>query len=274
VSAAAVAIASLAVVQFTGLLPPEGATRASGSSPAAALVRHDVALWVHQQVSRSAIIACDPAMCAALRGEGIAAGNLLALGTGTTDPLGSDVVIASSAVRGMFGARLARVYAPDIIATFGTGTARVEVRATASEGSAAYRHALAADLALRQQYGSALLGNVALHMSGAARAELAAGAVDSRLLSTLAALSRVHPVRILSFGPVPPGASPDQPLRTAVVTSSGSVSSLLSFLHAQRPPYRITSDEVIREPHGSAVSFTFGSPSPLGLLHTGGLPQT
>ena len=48
------------------------------------------------------------------------------------DPLGSDLVVATPAVRGQFGARLAgRVRAPVTLAAFGSGAARIDVRAMA-----------------------------------------------------------------------------------------------------------------------------------------------
>ena len=92
-------------------------------------------------------------MCAALQAHGIAPGNLLVLRPSSADPLGSDVVIATPAVRSQFGRRLASVYAPVVIASFGTGDLRIDVRAMAPDGAAAYRAALAADLAARRGAG-------------------------------------------------------------------------------------------------------------------------
>lgn len=58
-------------------------------------------------------------MCAALAQHGVPPGNLLLLGPGAGDPLGSDVVVETAAVRGLFGRRLAAVYAPEVLASFG-----------------------------------------------------------------------------------------------------------------------------------------------------------
>jgi hypothetical protein len=85
-------------------------------------------------------------MCAALAQRGIPAGNLLVLGPGSGDPLGSAVVVETAAVRNIFGERLASVYAPEVLARFGTGAARIEVRIVAPDGTAAYRRALAVDI--------------------------------------------------------------------------------------------------------------------------------
>jgi hypothetical protein len=109
------------------------------------------------QVSGGAVLACDPAMCAALAQRGVPAGNLLVLGPGAGDPLGSAVVVETAAVRNIFGARLASVYAPEVLASFGTGAARIDARLVAPDGTAAYRRALAADIRTRQAAGAQLL---------------------------------------------------------------------------------------------------------------------
>ena len=80
-------------------------------------------------------------MCAALQASGVAAGRLLVLGTSASDPLGSDLVVATPALRSEFGARLASVYAPVVIASFGSGAARIDIRAVAADGTAAYEAA-------------------------------------------------------------------------------------------------------------------------------------
>ena len=127
----------------------------SGSLQAATAARASAAGWIAGQVSPSAIVACDPAMCAALQASGVAAGRLLALGTSASDPLGSDLVVATPALRSQFGARLASVYAPVVIASFGSGAARIDIRAVAADGTAAYDSALAADRGARIAAGEA-----------------------------------------------------------------------------------------------------------------------
>ena len=121
----------------------------SVSLQAAAATRTTAARWIAGQVSASAIVACDPAMCSALQASGVAAGRLLALGTSASDPLGSDLVVATPALRSQFGARLASVYAPAVIASFGSGPARIDIRAVAADGTAAYDAAAAADRSAR-----------------------------------------------------------------------------------------------------------------------------
>ena len=249
--------------------PPPGA--ASGASAIAGL---QAAAWVAGQVSHSAVVSCDPAMCSELETRGVPPGDLLMLGPGgprADSPLGSDVVVATRAVRSEFGSRLADAYAPLVLAAFGSGGARVEIRAVAPGGAAAYREALAADLAARRQAGAQLLRNPDISASAAARGPLSDGSVDSRLLVTLAVLAGLrltHQLRIISFGEPDPGASAGVPLRSAEMTGPAS-QALLTFLRAQQAPYLAAVIREIRLPDGQAgVRVGFASPSPLGLLAT------
>jgi len=128
-----------------------------------------------------------------------------------TDPGGGRPVRVRHAARhartseprppGLFGSRLAGVYAPEVLASFGTGTARVDVRVVAPDGSARYRQALAADL----------------------RSRRAAG----------------QPPRVTGFGAADPGAGPGLPVRTVrLAASGGTARRMLAFLRAQRSPYQ------------------------------------
>ncbi len=225
-----------------------------------------------RQVSQDAIVACDPVMCSALLAQKIAPGNLLELRGGAPDPLGSDVIIATAAVRSQFGARLASVYAPVVLASFGAGRLGIEVRAIAPDGAAAYQATLAPDLTARREAGRQLLGNPHVRVSAAARDELQAGQVDSRLLTTLAALAAQQPVQVDAFGDSGPGASAGVPLRSAVISAGGradpaAVRDMLTFVRAQRPPYLPARSLIEPGTAGAAVlSIQFAAPSPVGLL--------
>jgi hypothetical protein len=256
--------------------PASSAPRAAGpgrSLRIAAAVRRDAAAWVAAQVSPGAIVACDPVMCAALQAHGFPAGSLLILGSSAADPLGSAVVVATAAVRSQLGSRLTSEYAPDTLASFGSGTARVEVMVTAAEGAAAYQRALTTDLRARQATGRQLLGNAHIEVAGPARSELAAGRIDARLLITLAALAAQDQVRIVAFPGSGHGASPGIPLRTAELTSpaaaagSAYLRSVRAFLRAQRAPYLASSMSIVRLASGrNVLRVGFAAPSPLGLL--------
>jgi hypothetical protein len=246
-----------------GPAPASSVLASSAPVSSATAARDQAAAWVARQVSGAVIIACDPAMCAALAQHGVPSGNLLVLGPGAGDPLGSDVVLGTAAVRGLFGSRLAAVYAPEVLAGFGTGPARIDVRIVAPDGSAAYRRALAADRQARRAAGLQLLRHPRLAASPAARAALAAGQVDARLLITLAALAASQPVQVTGFGAPASGASPGLPLRTAELTApAGTAHRMLAFLRAQRSPYLPAYAGLA----GSVLTVEFGAPAPLGLL--------
>jgi hypothetical protein len=252
----------------------------NGALDAAASARGQAATWVAQQVAADAIVACDPAMCSALQGKGIPASRLLVLQSGNADPLGSNVVMATAAVRSQFGSRLASVYAPEVLVSFGQGSARIVIRAVAPDGSAAYRAALQADVQARMAVGQQLLGNPRLQASATARRQLAAGEIDARLLTTLATLAALYPIDVAGFGGPGAHASAGVPLRSADISgatgvpgarSAVSLSSLKGFLLAQRAPYLPAEMDTVRLATGQAVlRVEFTAPSPLGLLGTGG----
>ena len=243
---------------------------------AAAAARSETATWVTTEVSHGAIVACDPVMCNVLKEHGFPAGSMLTISSAANDPLGSAVVIADAAVRNYFGPRLKDEYAPVAIASFGSGSAQIQVLVIAADGALAYDKALQADQRARRLTGQELLGNPRITTSPAARADIASGLVDSRLLISLAPLAvQVHQVRIASFSPAAPGAAPGVPLRSVdlAVPSGTDASSYLaaarSFLRAQRAPYLASTIEITRLADGSQVlRVGFSAPSPLGLLGT------
>lgn len=237
---------------------------------ASAATRGEAAAWIAGQVAASAIVACDPAMCAALQADGLPATRLLVLGTAAADPLGSDVVVATPAVRNQFGTRLQSVYAPVVIASFGTGARRIDVRAIAPDGAASYQAALAADRRSRISAGSQLLRNPRIVVAVGVREALNAGDVDPRLLMMLAALAVEQPIRISAVGDPSPGASPVVPLRSVQLApldsgakAEASLRSMLSFINAQRQPFQPLRAGFVGS---SALTVEYAAPSPLGLL--------
>ncbi len=242
-----------------------GPARAVTSVTAASATRDQAAAWVAGQVSGGAVLACDPAMCAALAQRGIPAGNLLVLGPGSGDPLGSAVVVETAAVRNIFGDRLASVYAPEVLARFGAGAARIAVRIVAPDGTAAYRRALAADIRARRAAGDQLLH--------APRIMVTPSSLDARMMITLAALAAIEPVRVDGFGGRGPGESPGLALRTAEIAAPAtSARRMLAFVRAQRSPYLATRADLTPGipgtpgPDGYVLTIEFGAPAPLGML--------
>ncbi len=206
-------------------------------------------------------------MCAALQQRGFPAADLEQIGAGSGDPLGSSIVVATLAIRSQLGPRLAQVYAPTVIASFGSGASLVQVRVTAIGGAAAYLAAEQADLQARQTAGRELAASRAITAPAAAKAALSAGQVDSRLLITLVALAHSHPVQITGFSDSGPGTEAGGPLR--MVTISAPTASyqhqVLAFLQQQRPPLLASFSER-RYGKATDIQIEFTAPSPPGLL--------
>ncbi len=252
--------------------PPPAAIRAAAAAHTAA------ARWIAAQASTDAIVSCDSQMCAVLQAHGIPPGRLLPLDASNTAPLGSDLIVSTAAVRGEFGARLSSVYAPVVVASFGKGSAQTTIRVVAAYGAAAYMRNLRADAAARVSVGRQLLQNTQFHASGPARRALAAGQVDSRLLTTFAALAHMFRVQVVDFGSPAPGGSASMPLRVADIAPAGpgirhrphTLALLVRFLQNQWGPYQPSSITIIRLASGrAALRVEYGAPSPLGLLTKG-----
>ena len=251
----------------------------AGGLAAAAAARRHAAVWVARQVSTGAVVSCDPAMCGALEAAHVPAGRLIVLGPGQGDPLGSEVLVATAALRNQFGPRLTSVYAPVVLASFGSGAAQIQIRVIAPDGSGVYMSQLAADVAARKSSGAQMLHNPQLHMSPAARGQIAAGYVDPRLLGMLVTLSGQYPVEILGFGGSPgSNVSVVAPLRSADITGTSpdggqqpaSAQVLRSFLSAQRPPYRPSAVTIVRLGSRTVLRVEYPAPTPLGLLGSHG----
>jgi hypothetical protein len=287
--AAAVAGAAgavLVILQFTGVFagtaapavvrpaatgqpaePSAAASRPAPSTPAPPSAQSAAVAWITGQVSEAAIVGCYPAMCTALQAQGVSASRLVPLGPEMAGVLRTDVIATPSAA----GQRLVDQYAPGLIASFGTGGTRIEIRAVARGGAAAYQSAVRADQAACQSAGTQLLKNSRLRFSAADAAHLAAGVVDARLLATLAALSSQFKLRVTAFGDSAPGAPPH--FREVTVASAGggngaaTLAAALALVNQQGAPYRPARASVTRTADGQALlNIEFAAPNPLGLL--------
>ncbi len=256
-----------------------GTSQGAGAAPVltAQAVRAQAAGWILAQVSRATIVSCDPVMCAELQGRGFPASNLDVLRPGTSDPLDSEVTVATGVLRSQFGSRLTSVYAPVALASFGSGSASIQVRAVAPDGGPAYLRQLSADVAARKSFGRQLLRNPGVVVSPAASRHLEQGQVDARLIAVIGTEAKVHRLHILSFGDGAPGASAGVPLRSVTISSTTGGSSgtsvlvsVRSFLEGQRPPYLPAVARIVRLQAGQhALNVQFAVPDPLGLLGTG-----
>jgi hypothetical protein len=273
-------LAGLSVVLYRTTSHSPGAASGGSSTTGistSAAARIDAASWIAAQVSHDAIVACDPVMCSALESHGFPAANLVVVNSGAHDPMAAELIVATPVLRSQFGSQLQGVYAPVVIASFGTGGTAVQVRAIAPDGAPAYLKQLNADFTARKSIGAGLLHNPKIVAFPAARSQLAAGLVDTRLLSTVFTMAQIYPVRIVDFGDASPGANPEVPLRSATILagtsgsgSASALSGLRSFLSAQQSPYLPAAIQILRLPSGqTALHFQFTAPSQPGLLDAG-----
>jgi hypothetical protein len=266
-TAVLVSVAAAAPIRaVTGNRETGGTSPASAPAPAAAASQSQAAAWVAQQVSPDVTVSCDPGLCQQLRLDGFPPGRLKPLGSDVRALLGSGIVVATAAVRSQLGPRLAAAYAPQVIASFGSGAARVDVRAIAPAGPAAFRTQLAAEQTALASAGRQLLGNKHIQASPSGRAALAGGRVDARLLAILSLLCAQLPVRLVAFTGAP-GAGSGVALRGAEigVSSPSARSAVVALLDAQQGPYRPAGVTVIGGGGQALVAVRFDAPADLNI---------
>jgi hypothetical protein len=240
---------------------------------AEAAARTQAVAWILQQVSRAAVVSCDPQVCTDLASRGFPSANLLTLGPESTDPLGSALVVATAAIRAQYGGRLASVYAPAIIASFGAGNAAIDIRLVFPDGTAKYRAVQRAALRTRKVADAQLLTNRRITLSATARAQLHSGDIDPRVPLLIAAMAAGHPVHIVDFGGQSPGGGPASLLRSVdLATADGAAhltrTAYLTWMHrfigAQRAQYRPAWSRQVTLGTGQAVlRIGYDAPSPL-----------
>ncbi len=232
--------------------------------------------WAEQQLNPGTTIACDPAMCAALNAAGFPESDLHALSQTSPYPLNSDVVAETAQVRGLFGSSLASNYAPEVIATFGAGAGRIEIRVIAQHGATTYRNAVSQGLASGKLIGFQLLSSNSnqFTMSATARKQLAAGQVDLRLQILILDLASKQPLGIVDFSNDDRGATPGIPLRfvdlaeaapsaAAHMSTAQYVLALRSVLETQTGVFVPLHAGNVRLPGDQDVfRIEFGAPSP------------
>ena len=277
--AAGLLAAAVGVLAF--ILPRHGARseQLAGSHgpvttgiPAETAARKQAVTWILQQVSRAAVVSCDPQVCADLVSAGFPPGNVWPLGPTSNDPLGSALVVATGPIRAQYGNRLASVYAPATIASFGSGAARIDILLVYPGGAATYDADERTALPDRKTAGAQLLANSNIEASAAARAQLLSGDVDPRLPQLLAIMAGKHPVHIVDFVSQSPGGGPASLLRSvdlaavdsaAHMTRSAYLGWMQAFIDAQRAQYRPSVRQVTLNTGQTVLRIGFGAPSPL-----------
>ena len=270
----------VAAVNYFARSPSSGPQLSAAQLRQEAANRNQAAAWMAQQVSRDGTVACDKAMCAALTAHGFPSNDLLVLGPTSPDPLSSAVIVETAAVHSLFGSSLDTAWASAVLASFGSGPAGVTVRVIAPHGANAYQNALRADLADRKASGAALLNDSQIVISAAARNQLTAGQVDSRLVLALASLAGDQPISIVRFGNISPGASAGTPLRFADLAGNDQAAHMSSSAYARavradlsaanaqlnaqlRPARTVT---VVLPSGETVLRVEFTGPSPLGVF--------
>ncbi len=253
--------------------PGAGQDGTSQELAAEAAARTQAVTWILQQVSRAAVVSCDSQVCADLASRGFPSANLLTLGPGSNDPLGSDLVVATATVRAQYGGRLASVYAPAVIASFGSGNATIDIRSVFPGGTTKYRAVQRAALRARKAADAQLLTNSQITLSATARAQLRSGDIDPRVPLLIVGMAAAHPVRIVDFGGRSPGGGPASLLRSVdLATADGAPhltrTAYLAWMHGfigvQRAQYRPAwSRQVTLRTGAAGLRIGYDAPSPL-----------
>ncbi len=266
----ALAAGAAAVLVSAAAVPPMMTGSGNQAAGGSAASWPQAAAWVAQQVSPDVDVSCDPGMCGQLRRDGFPSARLRPLPPGARGLPRSAVIVATPAIRSQLGPGLATADAPQVIASFGSGAARVDIRTVAPGGAAAFEAQLAAGQAALAAAGRQLLGNQNIQAAPAARAALRAGRVDARLLALLPLLAAQLPVRLAGFTGAP-GAGPDAPLRGAEIgaASVAARSAIVALLNAQQSPYR-PADVAVAVAGGSRplVTLRFDAPAALNISPT------
>jgi protein kinase-like protein len=255
--------------------PPEPqAGNHPGSSPPPSTenaARNKAVTWIVHQVSRATLVACDPLVCAGLASKGFPGANLVRIGPQSNDALGVGLVVATAAVRAQFRDRLA-VWAPAIIAAFGSGNARIEVRWEYPGGATAYNAVQQSYARARKAADALLLGNSRFTFSAKAQAALRSGQIDTRLPQLLAYMVRYHPVQVVDFGDQSPGGGPASLLRSADLATPDTAAHLTSarflrwiqeVVHSQRTLYRPSLRQVTLPTGQTVLRIAYPAPSQL-----------
>jgi serine/threonine protein kinase len=239
---------------------------------AEAAARTQAITWILHQVSPAVVVSCDAQVCADLASNGFPSSDLMPLGPVSNDPLGSDLVVATATVRNQFGGRLG-VYAPAVIASFGTKSARIDIRWVYPGGATAYNAALPATLSVRKAADAQLLSNSNIGLSATAKEQLLSGQIDPWLPLLLVIMAHSHPLRIVGFVSQSPGGGPASLLRwvdlattvkAAHLTRAAYLGWMRSFINTQRAEYRPVWVQQVTLRTGQAVlRIGYGAPSPL-----------
>jgi hypothetical protein len=270
-----VAVGSLATTVSLHIGHSSSGNHAVAPQRQEALARRQAASWVAQQVDPANVVSCDQVMCAALRADRFPAGKLLLLKPTSNPPVTSAVVVVTAAVRSMFGSSIDAAWAPDVLATIGSGAAEITIRLIAPQGALAYQSALGSGVVFRKNFGAALLSSNKIELSQAAQNQLNAGQVDPRLVLAIASLAYDEPIDVAQFENIGPGVSTDLPLRSADLTVNGNpanmsssayIRALHTYLSSQSGQLGPVSGQSALSGGQDVFRVEFAAPSPLASI--------
>src|SRR5579859_4824239 len=251
----------------------------SGPINREAAVRSQAINWVIDQVSRAVVVGCDAQVCADLAQRGFPPSSLKPLGNESNDPLGATLVVATAAIRVQYGSLLPSVYAPAVIASFGSGPDRIDIRQVFPGGTVAYRAVQRSAARTRKADDALLLKNKQITFSATAGEQLRSGNIDPRLTLLIDGMAHYHPLRIVQFTGQSPGGGPASLLRSVDLATAYRKAHLAppvylawmrSFCNAQRAEFRPAwSQQVTLAGDQTALRVGYDAPSPLSLA---GLP--
>jgi hypothetical protein len=277
----AAAIVVAAVVAGSGALShalfrpkAPGATPSAvvGRSPSAsaAEARKAAVTWILHQVSRAAIVGCDSLVCRDLSNSGFPSVNQL--GNASNDLLGNTLVVATATIRNQFGTRLA-IWAPAILASFGKGNARIDIRWVYPGSATVYRTDLRTGLRDRKAIYVLVLKNSNIRLSATAKRQVRSGQIDPYLAQLIAEMAAYHPVRIVDFASQSPGGGPASLLRwvdlattvrAAHLTPAAYLSGMRSVIRRVQAEYRPAWIQQVTLRSGLTVMrIGYAAPSPL-----------
>jgi len=228
-------------------------------------------LFAAHQVSSDAVVACDPRLCSQLAASGFSTVQEYPLGQNSVSLTDTNLIVVTPAIRFLLGTtdpQLGADVMPAILASFGSGSARITIQAVDPDGAAAHQAALLQDVQARVQLGAQLLNSGFVSATPIARKELAQGEVDPRLLLAIQALANRQPVDIASFGDAGPSASPGEPFRSADFAATDPPEPTMISVFRMHPGFpSITHAMLLMLADGqTAVQIEFGVPTPLNLL--------
>jgi len=228
--------------------------------------RNQAAAWVAQQVNSGVQVSCDPSMCSELKAHGVR--DLLALEPKAPDPdPAGSIVVATALIRSEFGDVAS--YAPGVIASFGTGSGRIDIRQASPGGPAVFEKALQTDEQQRRIVENTLANSLQIVATSKARKELADGQVDARLGTLIEGMATElpQPVHILAFGDLAPGATAGLPLRSATLVGSlQTLRALRTFALGQKGDYCPSYTALTKAGKQHMLVVEFNAPIPLELF--------